>query len=72
MQAITAGLCRLLCAGRPLLRLTGTGGGGFHLRGESTDGKTTVMKVAASVCGGTDYWHSGGPPGMRWKELPAA
>ncbi|APF10252.1 hypothetical protein BKC11_13690 [Salmonella enterica subsp. enterica serovar Typhimurium] len=31
---------------------------GFHLRGESTDGKTTVMKVAASVCGGTDYWHS--------------
>ncbi len=49
-------LCCALAA--PLLRLTGTGGGGFHLRGESTDGKTTVMKVAASVCGGTDYWHS--------------
>lgn len=49
-------VCCALAA--PLLRLTGTGGGGFHLRGESTDGKTTVMKVAASVCGGTDYWHS--------------
>ncbi|HHJ4567753.1 TPA: DUF927 domain-containing protein [Citrobacter farmeri] len=32
--------------------------GGYHLKGESTDGKTTTMKVAASVCGGTDFWHT--------------
>ncbi len=42
----------------PLLRLAGMDGGGFHLKGESTDGKTTVMKAAASVCGGGDYWHT--------------
>lgn len=42
----------------PLLRLVGMGGGGYHLKGESTDGKTTTMKVAASVCGGTDFWHT--------------
>lgn len=42
----------------PLLRLVGVGGGGYHLKGESTDGKTTTMKVASSVCGGTDYWYT--------------
>jgi len=42
----------------PLLRLVGMSGGGYHLKGESTDGKTTTMKVAASVCGGTDFWHT--------------
>lgn len=42
----------------PLLRLVGMGGGGYHLKGESTYGKTTTMKVAASVCGGTDFWHT--------------
>ncbi len=42
----------------PLLKLVGVGGGGYHLKGESTDGKTTTMKVAASVCGGTDFWHT--------------
>ncbi|MGM3175243.1 DUF927 domain-containing protein [Dickeya lacustris] len=42
----------------PLLKLAGVGGGGYHLKGESTDGKTTTMKVAASVCGGADYWHT--------------
>ncbi|MGF7480577.1 DUF927 domain-containing protein [Providencia sp. SP181] len=41
-----------------LLKLVGVGGGGYHLKGESTDGKTTTMKVAASVCGGTDYWYT--------------
>ncbi|MCP6618054.1 DUF927 domain-containing protein, partial [Klebsiella pneumoniae] len=49
VAALCAGNSRLVfavcCAlAAPLLRLTGTGGGGFHLRGESTDGKTTVMK----------------------------
>lgn len=42
----------------PLLRLVGMDGGGYHLKGESTDGKTTVMKVATSICGGPDYWHT--------------
>lgn len=39
----------------PLLYLTGSEGGGFHLRGNSSDGKTTALRVAASVCGGRDY-----------------
>ena len=48
--------CVSLSFAAPLLTLLGTGGGGYHLKGESTDGKTTTMKVAASVCGGPDYW----------------
>lgn len=35
----------------PLLSLVGMEGGGFHLKGESTDGKTTIMRAAASVYG---------------------
>lgn len=42
----------------PLLRLVGMDGGGYHLKGESNDGKTTTMKAATSVCGGPDYWHT--------------
>lgn len=42
----------------PLQRLVGMSGGGYHLKGESTDGKTATMQVAASVCGGTDFWHT--------------
>ncbi|MEP8626039.1 DUF927 domain-containing protein [Enterobacter cloacae] len=42
----------------PLLRLVGMDGGGYHLKGESTDGKTTTMKAATSVCGGPDYWQT--------------
>lgn len=49
-------VCCALAA--PLLRLVGMDGGGYHLKGESTDGKTTVMKVATSVCGAPDYWHT--------------
>src|SRR3569623_1046175 len=30
-------------------------GGGFHLRGDSSGGKTTALRVAASVWGGADY-----------------
>lgn len=61
--ALCAGNSRLAfsvsCAlASPLLRLVGMDGGGYHLKGESTDGKTTVMKVATSVCGGPDYWHT--------------
>jgi len=40
----------------PLLSLVGMEGGGFHLKGESTDGKTTIMKVAASVYGNPDRY----------------
>lgn len=42
----------------PLLYLTGSEGGGFHLRGNSSDGKTTALRVAASVCGGRDFMQS--------------
>lgn len=49
-------VCCALAA--PLLRLVGMDGGGYHLKGESTDGKSTVMKVASSVCGAPDYWHT--------------
>ncbi|WP_034458928.1 DUF927 domain-containing protein [Buttiauxella noackiae] len=48
--------CVSLALAAPLLSLIGIGGGGYHLKGESTDGKTTTMKVAASVCGGADFW----------------
>lgn len=48
--------CVSLALAAPLLSLMGIGGGGYHLKGESTDGKTTTMKVAASVCGGADFW----------------
>ncbi|MFM5872630.1 DUF927 domain-containing protein [Aeromonas veronii] len=42
----------------PLLSLIGVEGGGFHLKGESTDGKTTVMMVAASVYGPEAFAHT--------------
>ncbi|MEY4592387.1 MAG: hypothetical protein RIR18_1282 [Pseudomonadota bacterium] len=35
----------------PLLHLLGAEGGGFHLCGDSSDGKTTALLAAASVCG---------------------
>jgi putative DNA primase/helicase len=39
----------------PLLHLAGEESGGFHLRGESSTGKTTALHVAASVYGGGSY-----------------
>ncbi|MNQ82670.1 hypothetical protein D3C85_977250 [compost metagenome] len=42
----------------PLLSLIGVEGGGFHLKGESTDGKTTVMMAAASVYGPEAFAHT--------------
>ncbi|HET9530930.1 MAG TPA: DUF927 domain-containing protein [Blastocatellia bacterium] len=36
----------------PILQLAGEGGGGFHLRGLTTTGKTTAQTVAGSVWGG--------------------
>jgi uncharacterized protein (DUF927 family) len=39
----------------PLLNLVGLESGGFHFRGDSSSGKTTALRVAASVWGGLDY-----------------
>lgn len=38
-----------------LLRPSGMESGGFHFRGDSSSGKTTALKVAASVFGGANY-----------------
>jgi putative DNA primase/helicase len=45
----------------PMLRPAGMESGGFHYRGDSSSGKTTALKLAASVYGGTSYlqrWRS--------------
>jgi putative DNA primase/helicase len=39
----------------PCLALAGLEGGGFHLRGASSAGKTTALRMAGSVYGGPDY-----------------
>lgn len=58
--ALCAGNSRLVfavaCAfAGPLMRPAGIEGGGFHFRGNSSSGKTTALKVAASVYGGANY-----------------
>lgn len=58
--ALCAGNSRLVfavaCAfAGPLLRPAGVESGGFHFRGDSSSGKTTALKVAASVYGGASY-----------------
>ncbi len=42
----------------PLLEASGTDSGGFHLFGPSSTGKTSVQRVAASVCGPPAYLKS--------------
>jgi len=49
-----------VCFASPLLFLIGAESGGFHFRSNSSDGKTTALRVAASVCGGADYM-------QRWR-----
>jgi uncharacterized protein (DUF927 family) len=44
----------------PLLQPAGAESGGFHLKSNSSDGKTTALRVAASVCGGPEYM-------QRWR-----
>lgn len=39
----------------PLMRPGGIDSGGFHLRGNSSCGKTTLLRVAASVWGGPNF-----------------
>ncbi|MFY9460660.1 MAG: DUF927 domain-containing protein, partial [Aquabacterium commune] len=54
-------LFALSCAfAGPALRLAGMESGGFHLRGTSSMGKTTALKVAASVWGRPSYM-------QRWR-----
>ena len=64
-----AGLCagnsRLVFAvcgafASPLLHLIGEESGGFHYRGDSSGGKTTALRAAASVCGSPEYM-------QRWR-----
>lgn len=44
----------------PALHVTGMESGGFHFRGGSSSGKTTALRVAASVFGGPDFM-------QRWR-----
>ena len=60
VAALCAGNSRLVFAvasafAGPLLRPAGVESGGFHFRGDSSSGKTTALKVAASVWGGASY-----------------
>ncbi|MCB1636899.1 MAG: DUF927 domain-containing protein, partial [Xanthomonadales bacterium] len=55
-----AGNSRLVAAisaafAAPCLHLTGLEGGGLHLRGPSSCGKSTVLALVASVCGPPEY-----------------
>ncbi|MDR0701194.1 MAG: DUF927 domain-containing protein [Azoarcus sp.] len=44
----------------PLLDISGSESGGFHFRGNSSCGKTTLLRVACSVVGGKEYM-------QRWR-----
>lgn len=65
VSALCVGNSRLLFAvsvafAAPLLHPSESESGGFHYCSHSSDGKTTALRVAASVCGGSDYLH-------RWR-----
>lgn len=49
----------------PLVRPSGVDSGGFHLRGGSSCGKTTALRVAASVWGGPSFM-------QRWRSTDNA
>jgi len=50
-SALTFALCAALAA--PMLRVLGGEGGGFHFRGHSSTGKSTLLIAAGSVWGGS-------------------
>jgi putative DNA primase/helicase len=52
------GFCVCVAFAAPLIHLLGEESGGFHLRGPSSGGKTTAIKVALSVYGGESMLHS--------------
>lgn len=65
VASLCAGNSRLVFAvcsafASPLLHLIGEESGGFHYRGDSSGGKTTALRAAASVCGSPDYM-------QRWR-----
>lgn len=65
VASLCAGNSRLVFAvcsafASPLLHLLGEESGGFHYRGDSSGGKTTALRAAASVCGSPDYM-------QRWR-----
>lgn len=60
VASLCAGNSRLMFAvsaafAAPLLHIAGMESGGVHLRGNSSTGKTTGLRVAASAYGGPDY-----------------
>lgn len=60
VAALCVGNSRLLFSvssafAAPLLHITGMESGGVHMRGDSSTGKTTALRAAASVWGGVDY-----------------
>lgn len=60
VAAMCVGNSRLLFAvsgafAAPLLLPASAEGGGFHYRGSSSDGKTTLLRLAASVAGPPEY-----------------
>jgi len=52
------GFCVSAALAAPLLHLLGEESGGFNLKGPSSGGKTTALKVALSVYGGEKMLHS--------------
>ena len=65
VASLCAGNSRLVFAvcsafASPLVHLIGEESGGFHYRGNSSDGKTTALRAAGSVCGSPEYM-------QRWR-----
>ncbi|WP_158270422.1 DUF927 domain-containing protein [Limnohabitans sp. 2KL-17] len=76
VAALCAGNSRLVfavaCAfAGPLLRPAGIATGGFHFRGGSSSGKTTALKVAASVNGQPDGLQRWGKTGRALESIAA-